>query len=81
MVHRRCVRGDAALDRLVTRGHSPASGARFLKRMIDDVIKLPISERWHAAPQFNVVLRDGEVAVEASTPDLLDAHADALDVA
>mgnify|MGYP003341567682 CR=1 FL=1 len=72
---------DEALDRLVVRGHSPASGARFLKRMIDDVIKLPISEQWHSAPQFNVILRDGEIAVEASTPELLDAHADALDVA
>ena len=68
-------------DLLVERGHSSASGARFLKRMIDDVIKLPISEQWHAAAGFNVMLRDGDVMVEALSSELLDEHADALDVA
>src|SRR6185437_8650374 len=34
-----------ALEQLVKEGYSPAYGARFLKRIIDDRIKLPISEQ------------------------------------
>src|SRR5205085_6236002 len=37
---------DEALELLVTKGYSMAFGARFLKRFIDEHVKLPISERW-----------------------------------
>jgi ATP-dependent Clp protease ATP-binding subunit ClpC len=57
---------DAALEQLVTSGYSLAYGARFLKRVIDEQIKLPISERWKDASSFAVVVRDGRLAVEAS---------------
>ena len=43
---RRLVIGPGALERIVDEGHSLAYGARFLKRVIDDRIKLPISQRW-----------------------------------
>ena len=35
-----------ALEQLVTDGYSLAYGARFLKRVIESRIKLPISQRW-----------------------------------
>ena len=35
-----------ALEHLVTEGYSLAYGARFLKRVIESRIKLPISQRW-----------------------------------
>jgi ATP-dependent Clp protease ATP-binding subunit ClpC len=43
-----------ALDIIVSRGHSIAFGARFLKRFIDEHVKLPISERWREAGHFQV---------------------------
>jgi len=53
-----------ALEALVTEGYSLAFGARFLKRVIDERIKLPISERWHEGSHFEVVLNDGAVVVQ-----------------
>jgi ATP-dependent Clp protease ATP-binding subunit ClpA len=53
-----------ALEALVTEGYSLAFGARFLKRMIDERIKLPISERWREGSHFDVVVKDGAVVVE-----------------
>src|SRR5262249_40616586 len=55
---------DDALEALVKEGYSLAYGARFLKRVIDERIKLPISERWKDASIFDVVVRDGRLAVE-----------------
>ena len=49
---------------LVEKGFSPAYGARFLKRTIDELVKLPITQLWHDADRFRVVLRDGAVVVE-----------------
>jgi len=55
---------DEALEKLVATGYSLQYGARFLKRVIDEQIKLPISERWKEASNFEVVVRDGRLAVE-----------------
>ena len=55
---------DEALERVVVQGYSQAYGARFLKRVIDERIKLPISERWKESARFEVVVREGELAVE-----------------
>ncbi len=38
--------GPGVLDALVTEGHNVAYGARFLKRVIDDRLKLPLSRQW-----------------------------------
>src|SRR5690606_19101880 len=35
-----------ALEKIVADGYSLAYGARFLKRVIDDRLKLPLSQRW-----------------------------------
>ena len=37
------------IDALVAEGHSMANGARFLKRVIDERIKLPLSQQWKEA--------------------------------
>jgi ATP-dependent Clp protease ATP-binding subunit ClpA len=63
--------GDA-LELVVTQGYSPAFGARFLKRAIDDRIKVPISAQWHDATHFRVRARDGEVVVEPAPLQLVD---------
>jgi ATP-dependent Clp protease ATP-binding subunit ClpA len=55
-----------ALELVVTQGYSPAFGARFLKRAIDERIKMPISARWHEAEHFQVRCDDGEVVVESA---------------
>lgn len=41
-----------ALEKLIEDGYSPVYGARFLKRVIDDKIKLPISRRWKEGKIF-----------------------------
>jgi ATP-dependent Clp protease ATP-binding subunit ClpA len=56
----------AAIEQIVEDGYSLAYGARFLKRLIEERIKLPISRDWHAGPLFRVIRRDGKVVVEAS---------------
>ena len=60
-----------ALEKLVTDGYSLAYGARFLKRVIDDRIKLPLSQQWKEANSFRVMLRDDQIAVEAVGPRLV----------
>ena len=60
-----------ALEKLVTDGYSLAYGARFLKRVIDDRIKLPLSQQWKEANSFRVTLRDDQIAVEAVGPRLV----------
>jgi len=60
-----------ALEKLVTDGYSLAYGARFLKRVIDDRIKLPVSQRWKEANSFRVMLRDNKIEVEAVGPRLV----------
>jgi ATP-dependent Clp protease ATP-binding subunit ClpA len=62
---RRLVVGPGALEKIVDEGHSLVYGARFLKRVIDDKVKLPISQQWREGKTFVVKLRDNDVVVEA----------------
>ncbi len=55
---------EAAIDLLTEKGFSPAYGARFLKRHIDEKVKLPITNAWKTAVRFNVDVEDGEVVVK-----------------
>jgi ATP-dependent Clp protease ATP-binding subunit ClpA len=55
-----------ALEKLVQDGYSLAYGARFLKRVIEERIKLPISQRWAEGEHFAAELRDGALAIEVS---------------
>jgi ATP-dependent Clp protease ATP-binding subunit ClpA len=70
-----------ALETLVTEGYSLAYGARFLKRVIDDRIKLPLSQQWKEANSFKATVRDGQVVLEAAGPRLVaSADPDAIAV-
>ena len=55
-----------ALERLVRDGYSVEYGARFLKRVIDDAIELPISQRWKDANHFRVTMENDRIMI-AST--------------
>jgi len=55
---------DAALDLLTEKGFSQTYGARFLKRHIDQKVKLPITNEWKAAIKFVVDVADGEITVK-----------------
>jgi ATP-dependent Clp protease ATP-binding subunit ClpA len=53
-----------ALEQLVSEGYSLAFGARFLKRVIEGRIKLPISQRWTEGQTFTAEVRDGKIELE-----------------
>ena len=55
---------DDALELVVVKGYSMAFGARFLKRFIDEHIKLPISAQWKNGSHFDVQAKDGQLVVE-----------------
>ncbi|HSB09050.1 MAG TPA: ATP-dependent Clp protease ATP-binding subunit [Blastocatellia bacterium] len=59
---------DRAIVHLVEKGFSPAYGARFLKRTIDENVKLPVTNRWKEADRFLVDFEDGELKILAEAP-------------
>jgi ATP-dependent Clp protease ATP-binding subunit ClpA len=59
---------ESAVVYLVEKGFSPTYGARFLKRMIDEIVKLPMTTRWKEAERFQVDFVDGELKITASQP-------------
>jgi ATP-dependent Clp protease ATP-binding subunit ClpA len=63
-----------ALELIVTHGYSLAYGARFLKRVIDEKIKLPISERWKEGSHFEVRVKDGDISVRAAPAKITSPH-------
>ena len=63
---------DDALELIVAQGYSMAFGARFLKRVIDERIKLPISSQWQEGSHFHVRVRDGAIVVEPRVAQLVD---------
>src|SRR6185436_19172072 len=57
---------EGALNHLVEKGFSPQYGARFLKRTIDEMVKLPVTTRWKEADQFDVDFIDGEMKIKTT---------------
>ena len=55
---------DSAVDLLTEKGFSPAYGARFLKRHIDQKVKLPITNQWKSGIRFMVDAEDNEIVVK-----------------
>lgn len=53
-----------AVDLLTEKGFSPAYGARFLKRYIDEKVKLPITNMWKTASSFMADVEEGEVVIK-----------------
>jgi ATP-dependent Clp protease ATP-binding subunit ClpA len=68
--HRTLLVKPAALDQLVHEGYSLAYGARFLKRTIEERIKLPISQRWTEGSVFTAEVRDGRIEIDVSSSPL-----------
>jgi ATP-dependent Clp protease ATP-binding subunit ClpA len=66
---------DEALELVVAKGYSIAFGARFLKRFIDEQIKLPISAQWKDGSHFDVTASDGQIAVEPGIAKVTSAAA------
>jgi ATP-dependent Clp protease ATP-binding subunit ClpA len=54
------------IEQIVQEGYSLAYGARFLKRCIEERIKLPISQRWTEGEMFSAEVRDGRVEIEVT---------------
>ena len=57
---------DNALDYLVETGFSPKYGARFLKRTIDEKVKIPITLHWREGSHFTVDAKREELLVKWS---------------
>jgi ATP-dependent Clp protease ATP-binding subunit ClpA len=55
---------DAAINKLTENGFNTAYGARFLKRHIDEKVKLPITGMWKLSSRFTVDVEDNEVVVK-----------------
>ena len=55
---------EAAIDLLTEKGFSSKYGARFLKRHIDEKVKLPITAMWKTASRFLVDVDGAEVLVQ-----------------
>jgi ATP-dependent Clp protease ATP-binding subunit ClpC len=55
-----------AIEHLVTEGYSLAYGARFLKRVIESKIKLPISQRWAEGTAFLADVQDGRLEIQVT---------------
>jgi len=55
---------EAAIDLLTEKGYSRTYGARFLKRHIDQKIKLPITNQWKTAARFSVDVEEGEIVIK-----------------
>ncbi len=54
-----------AINLLTEKGHSPVYGARFLKRHIDEKVKLPITNAWKTSTRFLVDAEDNDITVKA----------------
>lgn len=55
---------ERALDALVEKGYNQKYGARFLKRHVDEKIKVPVTLMWKEGDSFKIDAADGEVTVE-----------------
>src|SRR5437773_4317548 len=55
-----------AIDLVTEKGYSMQYGARFLKRYIDEHVKLPITTMWRTAKKFVVDAEDGEVVAKVA---------------
>jgi ATP-dependent Clp protease ATP-binding subunit ClpC len=64
---------DDALELVVAEGYSVAFGARFLKRVIDELIKLPITMRWNDGSHFRVRRAGHGIAVDVTAAQLVAA--------
>ncbi len=58
---------DKAVDELVEKGYNQKYGARFLKRYVDEKVKVPITLKWKEGDLFKIDFADGKIEVEAAS--------------
>src|SRR5256885_2135427 len=58
---------EAAVNLLTEKGYNTAYGARFLKRHIDEKVKLPITALWKTSSRFHVDVDNGETVVKTES--------------
>jgi len=62
-----------ALDLITEKGYNMQYGARFLKRYIDEHVKLPITTMWKTGSEFVVDVEEGEVVTKlAETIEIIE---------
>ncbi|MFQ5736120.1 MAG: AAA family ATPase [Thermodesulfobacteriota bacterium] len=57
---------EKAVEHLVEEGYNQKYGARFLKRHVDEKVKVPITLKWKEGDSFKVDLKGTEIVLEAS---------------
>lgn len=62
---------DTTLDALADTGYSPKYGARFLKRHIDEKVKIPITLQWKQGSRFSIEAVGRDIMVECVNNDLV----------
>src|SRR5437763_2389128 len=64
---------EQAIDLVTEKGYSMQYGARFLKRYIDEYVKLPITTMWKTGSKFKVDVEDGEIVAKITDAPDTDA--------
>jgi ATP-dependent Clp protease ATP-binding subunit ClpA len=67
---KRLIMTPQALDKIVSLGYSYTYGARFLKRTIDEKIKMPITSMWHQSDTFIAEVQLDEIVVHPLIAEL-----------
>lgn len=67
---KRLIMTPQALDKIVSLGYSYAYGARFLKRTIDEKIKMPITSMWHQGDTFIAEIQRDQIVVHPLIAEL-----------
>jgi ATP-dependent Clp protease ATP-binding subunit ClpA len=57
---------DKAIEALVASGYNEKYGARFLKRYVDEKVKVPVTLKWKDGDLFKIDMDGEEITVEAS---------------
>ncbi|MCL4477907.1 MAG: ATP-dependent Clp protease ATP-binding subunit [Deltaproteobacteria bacterium] len=56
---------DEALDMIVKNGYSQKYGARFLKRTIDELIKIPLTINWYNGNKFTIYVQNDDIEIKS----------------
>lgn len=65
---------EAGVDHVTEKGYSTQYGARFLKRYIDEHVKLPITTMWKQASRFVVDVVEGEIVARAEDGPVIQSN-------
>ena len=60
-----------ALEKISSTGYNYAYGARFLKRTVDEKIKIPITNLWNESDTFIAEVKDDQVIINPIIAELV----------